>query len=65
MVPWALQLLFFTLLYGTFPKDRDASIELERQRRLAMMCSPTSSLLHGSGAGQTHSDPCEGSCAAC
>ena len=53
MVPWALQLLFFTLLYATFPQDRDASIELERQRRLAMVSGPTSNLLQASGAALT------------
>ena len=53
MVPWALQLLFFTLLYATFPRDRDASVELERQRRLAMVAGPTSNLLQASGAALT------------
>jgi hypothetical protein len=34
VVPWGLQFLAYLLLYATFPADRDASIELERQRRL-------------------------------
>ena len=34
VVPWGLQFLAYLLLYASFPADRDASIELERQRRL-------------------------------
>ena len=34
VVPWGLQFLAYLLLYASFPADRDASIELERHRRL-------------------------------
>lgn len=33
VVPWGLQFLFYTLLYRVFPRDRDASAELNRPRR--------------------------------
>jgi hypothetical protein len=33
VVPWGLQFLFYTLLYRVFPRDRDASAELNCPRR--------------------------------
>lgn len=33
VVPWGLQFLFYAFLYKAFPRDRDASAELERSGR--------------------------------
>ena len=41
MVPWGLQLLFYSFLYRAFPKDRDMSTELNREGRLQHSNSQT------------------------
>ena len=41
MVPWGLQLLFYSFLYRAFPRDRDRSLELEREGRLRLSSSET------------------------
>ncbi|CAL5221985.1 g4269 [Coccomyxa viridis] len=41
MVPWGLQLLFYSFLYRAFPRDRDMSAELNREGRLQHSNSQT------------------------
>ncbi len=55
MVPWGLQFLFYTLLYRTFPRDRDASKELERSAR--QRNSSQNDMLDLSAASEEHYSP--------
>ena len=41
MVPWGLQLLFYSFLYHAFPRDRDRSTDLNREGRLQHSNSQT------------------------
>ena len=47
MVPWGLQLLFYSFLYHAFPRDRDRSMELDREGRLRHSSSETGILAPG------------------
>ena len=47
MVPWGLQLLFYSFLYRAFPRDRDRSTELDREGRLRHSNSETGILAAG------------------
>lgn len=47
MVPWGLQLLFYSFLYRAFPRDRDRSMELDREGRLRHSSSETGILAPG------------------
>lgn len=44
MVPWGLQLLFYCFLYHAFPRDRNTSVEQDRQGRLRANSSEDSML---------------------
>ncbi len=41
MVPWGLQLLFYSFLYHAFPRDRDRSTELNCEGQLQHSSSQT------------------------
>ena len=47
MVPWGLQLVFYSFLYRAFPRDRDRSAEVDREGRLRHSSSETGILTPG------------------